>query len=143
MNDLSIKKFTRLESIKIFRMIISDDITDAFEYLAFTSRHVKSLGAETLLQNYQVRIEAIRFQFNQYLESKNKHVETISENKKYLESLEKNFMKTLNSIVLPIDQSKINKLQTILGDIQDAILSKIQKESIQYKHLQKEFPGRL
>ena len=73
--------------------------------------------------------------------SKTKYKNQIQQIDGYLDSLEDRFSQTLNTVSLPIDSNTISKLRTCLGDMQDAILSKIPKGSQKYKHLQKEFPN--
>jgi len=118
-------------------MIISDNITDAFEYLAYASRHLSSL----INDNDLSRLETIRHYINEYHKSKTKYKKQIQQIDGYLDSLEDRFSQTLNTVSLAIDSNTISKLRTCLGDMQDAILSKIPKGSQMYNHLQKEFPN--
>lgn len=46
-------------------------------------------------------------------------------------------------LLSPLSVTKITKLQTIIWSLQELILSKIPKNSKEYKHLQDEFPGKL
>ena len=133
-------------------MIISNDITDAFEYLAFTSIHVKSLedylsnekniDEKTFSKNLKERVNAINFNFNNYHESRTKYSETIEDVKSQIISLESSFFETMD-LLSPLSVAKITKLQTIIWSLQELILSKIPKNSKEYKHLQNEYPGKL
>ncbi len=133
-------------------MIISNDITDAFEYLASTSIHVKSLedylsdekniDEKTFSKNLKERVSAINSNFNKYRESRTKYSETIKDIKSQIISLESIFFETMD-LLSPLSVTKITKLQTIIWSLQELILSKISKNSKEYKHLQDEFPGKL
>ena len=133
-------------------MIISNDITDAFEHLASASIHVKSLedffsnekniDEKTISKNLQVVVNAINFHFNNYHESRTKYSETIKDVESQIIILESNFFETMD-LLSPLSSAKIIKLQTIIGSIQELILSKIPKNSKERKHLQDEFTGKL
>ena len=68
-------------------MIISNDITDAFEYLALTAVFIKSLenylsdekniDEKTFSKNFKVAVNAINSNFNSYHKSRTKYSETI------------------------------------------------------------------
>ncbi|KAG2477978.1 MAG: hypothetical protein NPMRTH1_820015 [Nitrosopumilales archaeon] len=133
-------------------MIISNDITDAFEYLAFTAVFIKSLedylsdekniDEKTFSKNFKVTVNAINFNFNSYHKSRMKYSETIKDIVSQIITLESSFFETMD-LLSPLSTAKITKLQTIIGSLQELILSKIPKNSKEYKHLQKEFPGKL
>ena len=133
-------------------MIISNDITDAFRYLAVTSIHVKSLedylsnekniDEKTFSKNLKEQVSAINSNFNKYHESRTKHSEEVKDIESQITKLESSFFETMD-LLSPLSVAKISKLQTILGSIQESILSKIPKNSKEYKHLQDVFPGKL
>ena len=133
-------------------MIISNDITDAFEYLASTSIHVKSLedylsdekniDEKTFSENLKVVVNAINFNFINYQKTRMRYPETIKDVVSQITILESSFFKTMD-LLSPLSATKITKLQTIIGSLQELILSKIHKNSKEYKHLQDEFPGKL
>ena len=133
-------------------MIISNDITDAFEHLASASIHVKSLedffsnekniDEKTISKNLKVKVNAINFNFNKYHESRTKYSEEIKDVESQIIILESNFSETMD-LLSPLSVTKITKLQSIIDSLQDLILSKIPKNSKKYKHLQDEFPGKL
>ena len=133
-------------------MIISNDITDAFEHLAFASIHVKSLedffsnekniDEKTISKNLQVVVDAINFHFNNYHKSRTKYSEEIKDVESQIIILESSFLETMD-LLSPLNFGKITKLETIIGSIQELILSTIPKNSKKYKHLQDEFPGKL
>jgi len=133
-------------------LIISNDITDAFEHLASASIHVKSLedffsnekniDEKTISKNLKVKVSAINFHFINYYESRTKYSETIKDIKSQIISLESSFFETID-LLSPLSVAKITKLQSIIDSLQELILSKIPKNSKGYKHLQDEFPGNL
>jgi len=133
-------------------LIISNDITDAFEHLASASIHVKSLedffsnekniDEKTISKNLKVIVSAIIFQFINYRESRKKYSEEIKDIEPQIIILESSFLETME-LLSPLSVAKNTKLQSIIGSIQELILSKIPKNSKKYKHLQDEFPGKL
>ena len=133
-------------------MIISNDITDAFEHLASASIHVKSLedffsnekniDEKTISKNLKVIVSAIIFQFINYRESRKKYSEEIKDIEPQIIILESSFLETME-LLSPLSVAKNTKLQPIIGSIQELILSTIPKNSKKYKHLQDEFPGKL
>ena len=133
-------------------MIISNDITDAFEHLAVTSIRVKGLedffsnekniDEKTISKNLKVVVDKINFHFNNYHKSRTKYLETIKDVESQIIILESNFSETMD-LLSPLSVTKITKLQSIIDSLQDLILSKIHKNSKEYKHLQDEFPGKL
>jgi len=133
-------------------LIISNDITDAFEHLASASIHVKSLedffsnekniDEKTISKNLKVIVSAIIFQFINYRESRKKYSEEIKDIEPQIIILESSFLETME-LLSPLSVAKNTKLQSIIGSIQELILSTIPKNSKKYKHLQDEFPGKL
>ena len=102
-------------------MIISNDITDAFEYLAVTSIHVKGLedffsnekniDEKTISKNLKVIVSAIIFQFINYRESRKKYSEEIKDIEPQIIILESSFLETME-LLSPLSVAKNTKLQS-------------------------------
>jgi len=133
-------------------LIISNDITDTIKYLASTSIHVKSLedylsnekniDEKTFSENLKEKVSAINSNFNKYHESRKKYSEEIKDIESQITKLESSFFETMD-LLSPLSVAKISKLKSIIGSLQESILSKIPKNSKEYKHLQDVFPGKL
>ncbi len=130
-------------------MIIFNDISDTIRHLAFASIHVKNLDdflsnennvdEQTIAKNLKVIENAINFSFNQYLQARNMYSKAINDILPQIEKLESDFTETMN-LLHPLSATKISKLQSIIGGIQELIVSKIPTDSEEYKHLQQNFP---
>lgn len=133
-------------------MLIFNDVSDTIGHLGYVSLAVNRLknslstanniDEKTIAENLKEYERVINLHYNEYCQSRTDNSQYLEDVLPQISKLETDFAETMN-LLHPLSDTKITKLQTIIGSIQELVFNKIPRDSEEYKHLQKNFPGKL